>query len=101
MNQFAAPARRRACHKLIADTAKGIAEAAYEELAKDDLFFKTWPNRKVFVTKWWPTYIPAARATLATMLTKPEHFSLHSQIEDALIKDWTLIPQNKRVQLPV
>lgn len=55
-------------HKLIAETAKGIAFEAYEILASDDRFYKRWPKPRPFVAKHWRDFIGHARASLIVML---------------------------------
>jgi hypothetical protein len=62
---------QRICHKLIADTAKGIAEAAYEIMASDDKFYRQWPDPEKFVAKHWKDFIGHARASVTVMLQLP------------------------------
>jgi len=82
-------------HFQVADTAKALAAAAFEELAKDNA---RWAELKLegisqedFVQRCWGAFLPQARATLAQMLTRPINEILKEQIADALIKDNTLI----------
>lgn len=79
-------------HELIAKTAEEMAQAIYEELAKDNQFYKLYPDRKVFVSRAMPHMLTEARKALTQLLTKvdyPEH--LKEQIADALAKDATLL----------
>lgn len=80
-----------AAHKLIAETAKEMAAAMYEELAKANAdWYRKHPSQKQFVRKHWPNYMESARHTLARLLTTGIAESLKEQISDALIKDNTL-----------
>lgn len=79
--------KQRLCHVLVRATAREMAAALYEELAKDNAFYKTFPSQKKFVARTWGKFIDQARATLAQMLAQPISDSLKLQIEDALIKD--------------
>lgn len=76
-------------HHLVADTAKGICEAVYEECATDDAFYKMWPNVNVFVRKRWQSFIQTARETLAEMLHPDKHYmtteSQRQEIHEALL----------------
>ena len=77
-------------HKLIAKTAKEMAACAYEEWAHDDLFYKLWPNQKLFVAKNWKDFVRIARASLAQMLSGNYPEIMKEEILDALIKDRSL-----------
>lgn len=57
------------CHKLVADTAKGMAAAMYEELAKNNGWYKMNPSQSVFVEKAYGSLIEQARQILASMLS--------------------------------
>jgi hypothetical protein len=101
----AAPGAISHCHEMIAETAKALAHEVYDALMQDQVSWKAWRGqnpglgRKAlearFVAKYWGQSIPAARATLAAMLTGslPDH--LKDQIKDALILDATLISQRR------
>jgi hypothetical protein len=56
-------------HKLIRETAVGIANEAYESMAHDNAFFAEWPNRRVFVRKNWMMFVDNARDALLTILS--------------------------------
>jgi hypothetical protein len=77
-------------HELVAATAKGMAECLYEELAKDNVFYKNNPDQKKFVNMMYPILIEQARTTLAGMLGGGFPEALKEQIHDALVKDSTL-----------
>ena len=60
-------------HELVAETAKGMAEAVYEALcSKSDAFYKLWPSVEGFKAKRWQTFIQPAREQLAEMLGMPD-----------------------------
>lgn len=60
-------------HKLVADTAKGIGGACWEEACmRSNDFYKLWPNPEEFVTRRWSSFVQDARKTLATMLAMPD-----------------------------
>lgn len=99
------PAHRQVshCHKLIADTAKGLAQVLWEELMKND---KVWAQHREahpglttgqmerkFVDKMWPQLLAQARATLAAMLAPGSTISddMKEDIMDALTRDRTLM----------
>lgn len=89
------------CHKQIAKTAKGLAEASYEELMSDNMLYEIWWKRNpgasaktlrtLFVARNWGKYIPAARATLTLLLSEPIDEGLKEEIMEALVLDSTLI----------
>lgn len=58
----------QATHKLVADTAKEMAEAAYEAMAFDNHFYTANPNRRSWVRAHFGEFIPDARQALAHML---------------------------------
>lgn len=58
-------------HKMVAHLAEEMAQAVYEECAKNNVWFKANPNRGTFVKFAAPTFISQARATLAEMLGNP------------------------------
>ncbi len=75
-------------HKMVAETAKGIAETVYEDMAHDDHFYKMWPSVQGFVRTRWTSFIQIARETLAEMLGMPEsQVSAHmkAEIHEALL----------------
>lgn len=79
------------CHKIIAKTAQEIAACAYQDMAKDNNFYKLWPKEREFVNKQWPTFIRAARASLAQMLGMDKYSeSVKEKIFEALTLDRAL-----------
>lgn len=77
------------CHKLIAETAKEMAGAEYEDAAgSDDQFYKAYSSQKQFIRRHWKNYVGVARKVLTQMLAM-DHVSeiLKDEIADALIKD--------------
>lgn len=57
-------------HWRIAKTAKALAAAAYEELAKDNDFYKVNRSMRRYVERAWQDYIPFARSALVDILGK-------------------------------
>ena len=57
-------------HKRIASTAKALAAAAYEEMAKVNEFYAANPSMKGYVGRNWRHFIPFARQALTTILSK-------------------------------
>lgn len=81
-------------HKMIADTAKGIAREQWETLAKQNRFYKLWPEPDPFVAKHWPDYLPVARATLTGMLGSPKYDqATKDTIYEILLKDGAVNPK--------
>lgn len=74
-------------HPLIAETAQNMAEALYEELARNNAWYVRNPDRRAFVVRLWPTLLAEARATLAQMLAGTYDEQLKAQIYDALSLD--------------
>jgi hypothetical protein len=56
------------CHKAVREIAKEMAGASYEELAKEDAFYKRFPNQNLFIAKHWKNYLPFARHSLLQIL---------------------------------
>lgn len=82
-------------HKEVRKIAKGIAAAAYEELARDDIFYRAYPNQNLFVEQNWLSFIPQARKTLLEMLGGDYPEVMKEEIFDIYQKDWTLQEANK------
>lgn len=85
-------------HVLIRQTARDMAAAQYEELAKDNAFFKQWPKAHQFVNAAWRNYIEIARAALTEMLSGDHPQSMKDEIYDALLKDNALPGRGTRHQ---
>lgn len=82
---------KKYAHEMLAQTAKEMAGAWYEEAAHDNEFYKFYPKQKMFINREWSKFIPAAKATLAQMLGMtmvPEWQK--EQIMDALVKHASL-----------
>jgi hypothetical protein len=58
----------KAVHNLIADTAKAIAQEAYEAIAHDNAFYAEWPTMDGFVTANWRMFVDDARTQLMRTL---------------------------------
>ena len=79
---------RRGAHWRVAKVAKELVGAQYEELAKDDTFFKLHPDPKAFIAAHWPKYLGFARKALAYALQSAALNEREKiEIQDALIKD--------------
>lgn len=57
-------------HHRIAKTAKALAAAAYEEMAKVNAFYQAHKSMRWYVQKNWQHYIPFARQALVQILSK-------------------------------
>lgn len=89
------------CHKQIAKTAKGLADANFDEMMSNDWVYREWKRqhpgasakalRNAYVAKFWGRFIPAARATLALMLREPIDPELKEEIIEVLALDQTLM----------
>ncbi len=89
-----------ACHKMIRDVAQEAAASLYEVVMGDNLVRAEWKRQNPgltekqllsrFISKNWPRCIPFARATLATLLTKPLDTASKEAIMEALVLDSTL-----------
>jgi hypothetical protein len=87
-------------HKLIAETAQGMAHELYDTMMSDNTWYSLWKSwhpdanaaqlEAAFVAKNWARLIPAARAILAGMLAQPINDVLKQTIYDALLLDNTL-----------
>lgn len=86
-------------HKLVAETAKGIAGAAYEDLALDDWFYRHNRSPHAWINDNWGRFIVAARQSLAGMLEGPYDEQTKHQIYEALIADTELPNLNLRNQI--
>ena len=90
-----------ACHKMVREVALALCHETYDTFMQNDQLYHGWQAQnpgltkdefeKVWVNKNWPDYIPAARATMAQMLSRPLDEDLKEQISEALILDASLI----------
>lgn len=82
-------------HKMIADTAKGCAREHYDTLARNNRFYKAYPDVDRFVFEHWPKYIHTARQILIGMLASPKYpQSMKDEIYDAVLRDGAVNPKN-------
>lgn len=88
------------CHWLIAKAAKEMAGAQYEELARNDAWYRKHPDQKAFIGAYWGNYCEIARRTLAQMLGMNYPESVKEQIEEALILDNGYAKGRRSVMLP-
>lgn len=89
------------CHKLVRSTAQAAAGELYDLLMHDNALHDEWKQQNPgltekqlasrFIATRWPACIPFARATLATLLTKPIDDDVKESIMEALALDATLI----------
>lgn len=95
MPEIEAPQKAKGVvHKMIADTAKGLAREQWEVLARQNAFYRRYPNVDVFERICWPQYVPMARQILTAMLGSPKydtHFK--DTIMDALLRDGAVNPK--------
>lgn len=80
-------------HSLVADTAREFANELYEMWARDNKFYKRFPEgkgRRRFVEYVAPQFLPEARAQLAGMLTGDYPDEAKARIYEALQLDNTL-----------
>lgn len=68
----------RHCHKMVRDSAKAICAAFWEQCAMDNVFYKQFPSRELYVQQKWGVFVDEARASLAQMLggKYPENMKL-------------------------
>jgi hypothetical protein len=88
-------------HKLVADTAKGMAEAVYEALcSKSNAFYVLWPSAPDFVMRRWHSFIQPAREQLSEMLGMPDsqvNPDQKAEIYEALLKHNAVNPAANHV----
>jgi hypothetical protein len=83
--------RKLHCHKLVAETAKEMAAAVYEELAKRNEWYALNPSQKAFVEATYGSLIEQARQVLANMLASNSvPLEQKEAIFEALVLDKTL-----------
>ena len=94
------PLPQAAAHFQIAHTARGLAEATYQEFArKSPGFWAANPDEHAWVDKSWPLFCEQARATLAQLLSTPISDLLREQIAEALILDNDLRGTRAKIQV--
>ncbi len=86
-------------HKMVADLAVQMVQAAYEDIASDNDCYAMMPPRSEFVKQWAPRFVDAARQQLAAMLSnRMVSDSEKEQIFEALYLDRTL-PRGPNVNI--
>lgn len=81
-------------HEQIADTAKALAREHYDQLARNNRFYKAFPDVEEFAFRKWPLYIDMARQILVGLLNKPGlDEKLKAGILEALLKDGAVNPK--------
>lgn len=83
--------RQVSAHQLVVKTAKDMAASLYEELAKDNTWYRMNPNQAVFVEMSHGSLIEQARGILAKMLEGDYPEQMKLEIADALILDKQLV----------
>ena len=97
-----APVKARGVvHELVAETAKEFARTVYEEQAKDDAWYRMWPNSDYFVRRRWQSFIQPAREHLAELLHPSKHYmtteSQREQIHEAILLNAVVNPAANQV----
>lgn len=88
-------------HKQVSEVAKALTHELYDSLMSNNELNKAWTAKwpdlsskqreDQFVAQYWGRAIPAARATMATMLRGPYDEALKESIMSALSLDNTLV----------
>jgi hypothetical protein len=88
---------QRVTHNRIADVARGLAGAYYEEAASNsDIFYREWPSQAEFIRRRFRSFIPTARDILIDMLTMPQFpDAMKEEIMEALKKDAAANPPHE------
>jgi len=87
-------------HEMVAHIQVEMAQSIYEELAKNDIFYRDNPDRNVFVKACAPTLRDHARGVLSEMLARHDVSQVEKeQIYQALLLD-KVIPNEDRFFQP-
>lgn len=78
------------CHKAVREIARELAGAAYEDFAKNDDFYKNFPNQNLFIARHWKNFVGIARNTIVYMLGQNYPEAMKQDLLDVYIKDRTL-----------
>lgn len=82
---------QKLAHKLVADTAKEMAGAFYEDAARDNAFYKHYPSQNFFVNREHHRFIDMAKQQLSLMLGRNDIPEWQKEIIfDALVKHASL-----------
>lgn len=77
--------------RTVSHVAQEMAQAIYEECAKDNAWYAMNKNRRHFVRELAPQLVQQARAILAEMLAQPGRDEADKErIMDALMRDITI-----------
>ncbi len=92
---------RGVVHELVAETAKEMARAIYEDGAHDNDFYAKWPDEDDFVRLRWQLFIQPAREQLANLL-HPSRASMTTdhmkrQIHEALLLNAAVNPAQNQL----
>ena len=89
-------------HELVAETAKAMCRAYYEEAAHDNDFYAKWPSTDGFLVRRWHMFIQPACSHLAELLHPDMHSHTTEQqrmdIHEALLKQRAVNPAANQVQ---
>ncbi len=78
------------CHKSVREIAKNMAGDAYEEMARNDDFYKQHPNQNLFIAKNWKHFLGFARQSLLAILGGDYPDAMKADALDVYIKDRVL-----------
>ena len=78
------------CHKEIRRISKEMAGAAYEELAKDEMFHKEYPKQNAFIARHWKNFIGHARSSLLQILSGSYPEAIKEEVFEIIVQDRTL-----------
>jgi hypothetical protein len=88
------------CHIMVREVALSLCAEQYEIVMGDNKVRNRWKARNPgapaaallnrFLNKYWAAYIPAARATMAHLLTGPLPEDVKDDIHEALLADTSL-----------
>lgn len=94
----------RMVHHLVADTAKELAGAYYEDSASNgrhgNEFYASFPDQRAFIKDQWPMFVLVAKEVLTGMLDNPATPEAYKQdIYHALLLDATLPYSSQEAQI--
>jgi hypothetical protein len=97
-----APVRAKGVvHELVAETAKAFARTVYEQMAKDNDWYKLWPDEEYFVRRRWQSFVQPAREHLAELLHPDKHYMTteqqREQIHEAILLNAAVNPAENDV----
>lgn len=90
-------------HELVAETAKEMARAVWEDMAtKDNHWYGMWPDAEMFVRRRWTSFIQPAREHLAELLNPLYHSlttaQMREQIHEAILLNAAVNPAANQVE---